>query len=158
MPEPTVQCRDQDGNYYEAKISELSFRPSIYGVIVKDGKVLLSRDSKSYDYPGGKIELGESLEQALVREVKEETGLDVKPQKLIYCGSSFFKHPYSGDFFQSILIYYTCEITGGEISLDYLDTVEIGVLQKPEWIDLDKVDNLHFGNADVDGRILKSLK
>lgn len=157
MAEKIVQCRDQDGNYYEVEVSKLSFRPSVYGVIIEDGKVLLSKHKKGYDYPGGKMELSESLEETLVREVKEETGFEVRPLKLIYCGTSYFKHPYSGEFFQSLLIYYTCEIVGGKISLDFLDPVEVGFLEKPEWIELEKVDSLHFGNADADGRVLKYL-
>lgn len=54
-------------------------RPSVRGIILRDGKVAMVHSLK-YDYykfPGGGIEAGESLEEALMREVKEEAGLRV---------------------------------------------------------------------------------
>jgi 8-oxo-dGTP pyrophosphatase MutT (NUDIX family) len=53
---------------------------SVTGLLVKDGLVLaVSRKNNPKDFglPGGKIDPGETSEQALIREVKEETGLDV---------------------------------------------------------------------------------
>ena len=56
--------------------------------IVKENKLLIVRRSKNefflpeyYEMPGGKVEFGESLEDALLREVKEETGLEIKVVK-----------------------------------------------------------------------------
>ena len=58
------------------------------GVVVRDGRVLLIRRGKEPLYgrwvvPGGTVELGETLEQALVRELHEETGLRVEPVELL---------------------------------------------------------------------------
>lgn len=55
-------------------------------VVVRDGKVLLIRRGKRplrgrWMVPGGTVELGETLEQALVRETREETGLIVRPRE-----------------------------------------------------------------------------
>lgn len=58
------------------------------GVVVEDGRILLlNQDTgtgRSWSLPGGKLEAGETLAQALVREMKEETGLDVEPGRLLY--------------------------------------------------------------------------
>jgi 8-oxo-dGTP diphosphatase len=57
--------------------------PVVAGILIKDGKVLLGQrpEHKSlpglWEFPGGKIELGESPEAALQRELQEELGLDV---------------------------------------------------------------------------------
>lgn len=58
------------------------------GVVVRDGRVLLIRRGKQPLYgrwlvPGGTVELGETLEQALVREMREETNLEVEPLELL---------------------------------------------------------------------------
>lgn len=58
------------------------------GVLVHEGKVLLIRRGKEplkgrWVVPGGTVELGESLEAALVREMEEETGLIVRPLELL---------------------------------------------------------------------------
>ncbi len=59
-------------------------RPSARAVILKDGKVLLNYVSKyeCYEFPGGGIEAGETPEQALRREVAEETGRIVVPESV----------------------------------------------------------------------------
>lgn len=58
--------------------------------MIKDGKVLLVKRTRPpsqglWALPGGKINLGETLQQAARREVKEETGLDILPCEPIYC-------------------------------------------------------------------------
>lgn len=59
-------------------------RPSVRGIILRDGKIAMMH-SKKYDYyklPGGGIEPGETLEETLIREVREESGLIVKQQTI----------------------------------------------------------------------------
>ena len=59
----------------------------VYGLIIKENKILLIKknggpyDGK-YDLPGGTIEFNESIEDALVRELKEEVGIDITEYKL----------------------------------------------------------------------------
>jgi len=57
-------------------------------IIIKDRKVLLMHRIKNgkeyFVFPGGGVEEGESLEQAVVREIKEELGLDVKIEKELF--------------------------------------------------------------------------
>jgi 8-oxo-dGTP diphosphatase len=58
------------------------------GVLIHEGRVLLIRRGKEplrgrWVVPGGTVEVGESLEEALVREMEEETGLRVEPLDLI---------------------------------------------------------------------------
>ena len=59
-------------------------RPSARAVILKEGKVLLNYVEKfdCYEFPGGGIEAEESPEQALIREVAEETGRVVIPESV----------------------------------------------------------------------------
>ena len=59
-------------------------RPSVRGIIIRDNRIAMMHSLK-YDYyklPGGGIEEGESLEETLVREVKEESGLVVKESSI----------------------------------------------------------------------------
>ena len=58
------------------------------GIVVENGRLLLlnqdTDSGRSWSLPGGKLEDGETLAGALVREMKEETGLDVEPGRLLY--------------------------------------------------------------------------
>jgi 8-oxo-dGTP diphosphatase len=57
-------------------------------MIVKDGQVLLGRRKGAhgegeYAWPGGHLEFGETLEECVAREIAEETGMTVKPIRLV---------------------------------------------------------------------------
>lgn len=101
------------------------------------GKVLLQRrgDSNKWGFPGGAIEIGETPEMAVVREFKEETGLDVEVSDLIgiYTDSNM-EYP-NGDKAHSICIVYAVEMIGGQLKCDNLETVELryfGLDEMPE--------------------------
>ncbi len=101
------------------------------------GKVLLQRrgDSKKWGFPGGAIEIGETPEMAAVREVKEETGLDVKVSGLIGIYTDCDMEYPNGDKSHSICIVYELEMIGGELKCDNLETVDLqyfGLNEMPE--------------------------
>ncbi len=59
----------------------------VTGVLLHDGKVLLvqqSVESREWSLPGGKLEPGETIAEGLIREMREETGLDVRLVKQLY--------------------------------------------------------------------------
>lgn len=60
----------------------------VTGVVIEDGRILLlNQDTdtgRTWSLPGGKVEKGETLAAALVREMREETGIEVEPGRLLY--------------------------------------------------------------------------
>ncbi|MFA6047828.1 MAG: NUDIX hydrolase [Parcubacteria group bacterium] len=153
--EKMIICRDIKGKKLEYPLSKLNWRPSIYGVIVENDKVLLSKQWDGYDFPGGGIDLGETLEEALKREVWEETGVKVKILDLITCEYDFFKLPHEDGCVQSILIYYLCKKIGGKISMDNFDEHEKKYADMPEWVDLKKARKIKFYNPVNSVEIIK---
>ncbi|MBU0472373.1 MAG: NUDIX hydrolase [Nanoarchaeota archaeon] len=83
-------------------------------IIEKDGKFLLVRESHkliagTYNFPGGRIEVGEDIFLAATREVKEETGLDVKPEKIL----GLYQLPFfAGDNNVIALLFFSKIISG----------------------------------------------
>jgi 8-oxo-dGTP diphosphatase len=112
---PHVTCVDVFGKKHEIAISELRWRPSAYGVVIRGDKVLLCKQFGKYNLPGGGIELGEKPQEAVLREVKEETGIDVVRPRLLGVESDFFRMSHDEDkaSFQTLLLYYACEYVGG---------------------------------------------
>lgn len=89
-------------------------RPSVRAIIVRGDEVLLIYSEKYgyYKFPGGGIEPGESRAEALVREVKEESGYIVKPETIEEFGRVLRRK--RGDYdpdeiFEQENLYYFCE-------------------------------------------------
>lgn len=150
----TIICKDINGSEEKVPVEKFSFRPSVYGVVIKDNKILLVKQWDGYDFPGGGVEMNETLEQALVREFKEETGLDVKVKEVVLAESNFFKSR-NGDCWNSILIYFSCEIVGGEITDKYFSKDEKNYAGLAEWIDISEVNKIKFYNSIDSLKIIK---
>ncbi|PRX61464.1 ADP-ribose pyrophosphatase YjhB (NUDIX family) [Nonomuraea fuscirosea] len=60
----------------------------VTGVVIEEGQILLldqdTDTGRSWSLPGGKVEQGESIAGALLREMREETGLDIRVDHLLY--------------------------------------------------------------------------
>ena len=106
-------------------------RPSARGIIVRDGRIAMVH-SRKYDYyafPGGGIDRDESGKDALIREVREETGLEVIPDSIKEYGLIVRKEKGAiDDLFIQENYYYLCdvsdhmhqqELSGYEIDEDY---------------------------------------
>jgi ADP-ribose pyrophosphatase YjhB (NUDIX family) len=145
----TVTCVDIDGKPHEISTEELRWRPSAYGIVIKDNELLVSPQFNGYDLPGGGLDLGELPEDAVAREVKEETGIIVTHPRLVTARSNFFKFPDSekGDYVQSILLYYICDFAGGELSDTGFDEYERIHSRFPEWLPLDRLDSISLGSS-----------
>ena len=105
------------------------------GCIFNDkGETLLQRrgDNNKWGFSGGAIELGETPEEAAVREAREETGLDVEVDRLIgiYTDSNLM-YP-NGDQAHSIMIAYELKPVGGELYCDKGETLELKYFSREE--------------------------
>ncbi len=87
-----IVCTNIFGETVETPKDSLEFRPSVYGCVVNSGRVLLClmRSTGKYFLPGGAVEIGETLEEALAREVKEEAGIEIEIGNLVAHDQSFF--------------------------------------------------------------------
>ncbi len=142
-----IRCVDSSGEDHFFLKSELIFRPSVYGILIEEGKVLLSKQWDGYDFPGGGINIDETVGDALKREFWEETGLKVNVGDIVECKSSFFKSKDAEKPFHSILIYFLVRKVGGEISINNIDESEKSYIDIPEWIDIEKMSKIKFYNS-----------
>jgi ADP-ribose pyrophosphatase YjhB (NUDIX family) len=143
-----VVARDVHGGQHRVRKSDLSFRISTYGVVLQEDTVLLVPQWEGYDIPGGSIERGETIEDALTREVFEETGITVEPdnEALLYITHDFFVHPTDGKSYHYILLYYGCRFVGGTLSDENLQDDERQYAKVARWVPLDEIGSLRFYN------------
>ncbi len=100
-------------------------RPTVRGIIEKDGKLALvhKREYDYYAFPGGGIDEGETYEEALIREVKEETGLIVIPESITEYGGALRLNKstrFPETVFEQENLNYKCRVLDevGEQNLD----------------------------------------
>jgi ADP-ribose pyrophosphatase YjhB (NUDIX family) len=116
-------------------------RPSV-AIINHYGEILLSRYSgATWGVPGGILQLNESVEECLTRNVLEDVGLKIKELKLfgVYSGKELINRvEESGDEYQTVAIGYLCTEYEGEITPNSNQGIEaqfFGLNQLPEEID-----------------------
>jgi len=107
-----------------------------YGILIDDDRVLLVRSSSAqinpplWWLPGGGIDFGESPEETLLREFREETGFSVKDPVLFDVASDVRRRP-NGDRIHTVRVLYTVSLDGGELR----DEV-IGTTNRAQWFNL----------------------
>ena len=94
--------------------------PGVAGIIVHGDSILLSVRGKppsegKWGLPGGAVEVGETVEEALVREVAEETSVTVRPLKLVAVLDTIVKDDAGRVKYHYILFEYLCEYVSGEV-------------------------------------------
>ena len=120
--------------------------PSVTGIVFDSaGRILLlrQRDDSIWSTPGGVIEPDETPADAVVREVREETGLVVRPVRIlgVFGGPAFVVRYPNGDESQYVMIVFDCEIVSGQLRTNTDETIdarfvgedEFGALQVSPW-------------------------
>ncbi|MCK0470073.1 NUDIX hydrolase [Halalkalibacter sp. APA_J-10(15)] len=92
-------------------------------VIDDEGRVLLQHrtDTNTWGLPGGFMELGESIEEAARRELKEETGLTVHGMELfdVFSGKEFYFQYPNGDEVYNVIVSFVTKEVSGDILIDH---------------------------------------
>ena len=107
---------------------------NVAGIVVFDeqGRVLLqkrSRTSELWGFPGGIMELGESAEEAAIREVREETGLEVKIDAMLGVYTKYYHVYPNGDQAQAIMIIFKGSVVAGELVVDGKETFDLAFFE-----------------------------
>ena len=147
MTKPII-CKDVFGNQYTVPVDELNIRVGVYAVIIEDNKILLTRQWDGYSLIGGGVDKGQMIEESIVREVKEETGLTIMPDKIIHQATTFFKRNAEAQANQSIQLYFTHSQLHGQINNGNItDSEKTYTNGTPEWVDLGKIDDINFRHS-----------
>lgn len=140
----TVACHTLYGDTRQVPVERLHLRASVYGFIVWEGKLLLltGRFTNKYALPGGGIDVGERIEAALKREIREETGLEVAVHAFLHFKEDFFYYDPADAAFHGLLFFYRCTPLSFDLLAD--EDVDDGDVSCPRWIALDSLTESAF--------------
>lgn len=113
------------------------------GVLLRENKILVQRDKDGIEYalPGGHVKIGETSEESLVREYKEETGADIVCDRLIWTEETFWS--WNGKDAHSIAFYYLISLTNdSEIQDDYFESHKDNCNVVLKWVTFDEIKQL----------------
>jgi len=115
----------------------------VAAIIIKNNKILATQRGKNkydyisykYEFPGGKVEKNETLEDAIIREIKEELGITIKVNKFYMT----VNHKYID--FKLTMHSFICEIVEGDIELrEHVDF---------KWLEKNELETLDWAAADI---------
>lgn len=119
------------------------FNHRVAAVIVHNNKLLAQKNTKTNEYylVGGRIAFGESSEEALIREIKEELKISITSYRPLWINECFFID--EGKKFHEVGIYYLVDITNtGFNHFDSsFETKEAERINHYEWLDIDDIEN-----------------
>lgn len=151
----TIDLKDYNESFTRYK------RPSVRGIIIKDKKVALVYSHKFdyYKFPGGGIEKNETKINTLIREISEETGLQVSENSIIEYGSvlRIQKSRFAeNEIFEQENFYYLCNVesTIFSQSLDQYELEEGFELRYVSAIEAINVNRTH-DHSDYDAMLIE---
>lgn len=119
------------------------FNHRVAAVIIHDNKILaqMNEDNHEYYLVGGRVQFGESTEEALIREVKEELNISVTEYRPIWINEGFFI--CNDSQFHEIGMYYLVNIDNAGFNHFEMKftTTEKEKTNHYEWLEINKLDN-----------------
>jgi len=136
----SVTCRSIYGPLLQVPKEKMLFRNSVYGVIIHENKILLvrTRTTNALTFPGGGIELGETMHEALKREVSEETGIKIKVGEMFHAQEEFFYFDPEDVGYHAFLFFFRCQAITTELVQGTL--IDDFRTHQPSWIPLNDLD------------------
>lgn len=119
------------------------FNYRVCAVLVHDGRLLVMQDDRSpyYYLPGGRVQLHETAEAAVLRELQEELGVTACIQRPLWVNQGFFEEDVTGERFHELCIYFLIDPSGTDLLSrgEVFQTSEAGRIHTFRWLSFEQV-------------------
>ena len=111
------------------------------GVLLKDNKILLQKvkDKNEYALPGGHLQFGETLEDAVVREYKEEIGATIKCSRLLWTEENFWV--WKGKDAHNLSFYFLIDLREETLETETFLPIKDNNSVEFGWVSLDDLED-----------------
>lgn len=129
-------------------IENQKFNYRVCAIIIENGRILAMKDEGSpyYYLPGGRVKIGETAEEALLRECEEE--LLIKPEIIrpLWLNQAFFTEDVSKMRFHELCVYFLVDVSKTDIFSrgDKFVLTENGQKHRFEWLSFEKLKDEYF--------------
>ena len=124
------------------------FNYRVCAMIISDGKILAMHDERSpyYYLPGGRVSIGETAEEAVVREVQEELGIIPKIIRPLWLNQAFFTEDVDHLHYHELCIYFLMDIENTDLMLrgEIFNVAEGHRIHTFEWLEFDRLKDEYF--------------
>lgn len=130
------------------QIENEKFNYRVCGIILSEENILAMHDVRSpyYYLPGGRVKLGETAEQAVIREIQEELGIVTRIQRPLWLNQSFFIEDVDHLRYHELCLYFLMDIEGTGLlnrGQKFIGT-EDGHAHRFEWLSFEQLKDEYF--------------
>ena len=126
------------------------FNNRVCGMIISDGKILAMHDQRSpyYYLPGGRVQIGETYEEAVVRELREELGVEAAIARPLWLNQGFFTEDVDHLRYHELCLYFLMDVSKTDLlsrgeAFVCTDT-ENGTALRFEWLSFERLKDEYF--------------
>lgn len=138
-----IECELITGGTKQVPVDQMIFRPAAYAIIANDSQILFvnTKSTGKWFFPGGAVEKGETVEDALRREVFEETGMMLHHVSLFTFKESFFHYEPHDKAYHCFNLFFTAAVQRGAYAFPRIsrNIDSSDEANRCQWVDLKSI-------------------